>query len=112
MQITNINGLDRILCDHDDGMIVKTIVYSDLVNVPGVEDIENINLFYAYADAECPRKCTASELVDAFLKGCVIFTGGTYMHPSKAMDIGIIAVADLPGSSLFIAGDTDLSGMF
>lgn len=34
----------------------------------------------AYSDAECTKQCTTSELVNAFIKGCVVAIGSDSMY--------------------------------
>lgn len=62
--------MDRIYDDAKDKNVAKVIIYTkeEEVTVDGQREIR----LYAYADSALTRKLTASELKDAFLKGCVI----------------------------------------
>jgi hypothetical protein len=68
MQIVKIGGFDQILCDHDDGMIAKTIIYTGESTVV-VED--TLRCCKAYADPERTIEIPMTQLIEAFFKGCV-----------------------------------------
>lgn len=60
----------KIYDDAKDKNVAKIVIYTkeEEVTVDGKREIR----LYAYADSALTRKLTASELKDAFLKGCVI----------------------------------------
>ena len=112
MQFANINGLDRIMCDHDDGMIAKTIIYSGEESIPNIS-LTGVTAFYAYADKALTRKVATNELIDAFIKGCVVsLDGGIYAQPFLAMDEGVIAFIVEPSAyAILLAGDVALEAL-
>lgn len=60
----------KIYDDAKDKNVAKIVIYTkeEEITVNGEREIR----LYAYADSALTRKLTASELKDAFLKGCVI----------------------------------------
>lgn len=41
----------------------------------------------AYSDAECTMQCTTSELVNAFMKGCIVAIGSDSMYYPVSLSI-------------------------
>lgn len=103
MQIANINGFDRILCDHDDGMIAKTIMYATGEQMAQVLDGEIVN---PYIDAECTIHATKEEIAESVVKGLVIKTSTGAMvlmlsagtddptHPDYGLAAGVAVIGD------------------
>ena len=42
----------------------------------------------AYSDAKCTKPCTTSELVNAFIKGCIVAIGSDSMYYPVSLSIG------------------------
>jgi hypothetical protein len=115
MQIANINGFDQILCDHDDGMIAKTIVY---IGEPSINpDNDMVSYAYAYVDADRTTKYTTAQLVEACVKGCVILPigatelGADFMLPSIVADGIIIVNTFFDGMMAIIPAEINIDDM-
>ena len=64
--------MDRFYNRAEDKNCAKIIVYA------------KANDTKAYSDEECTNQCTTSELVNAFIKGCVVAIGSDSMyHPAS-----------------------------
>lgn len=98
MQIVNIGGIDRILCDHDDSLISNTVMYVSYVEL--VHAAETDTPIFAYLDRECTIAATGKQIAEASTKGLligIVESGGTldifgYMIPMLIVaDIGQVA---------------------
>jgi hypothetical protein len=67
MQIVNVNGFDKILMDHDDINVAKTVLYGKMVSAESMPMIAAL-----YTDSNYTVRVTRDQLTEAYYKGCEI----------------------------------------
>lgn len=67
--------MDRFYNRAEDKNCAKIIVYAKTSDTK------------AYSDEECTKQCTTSELVNAFIKGCVVAIGSDSMYYPASLSV-------------------------
>lgn len=67
--------MDRIYNRAEDKNCAKIIVYA------------KANDTKAYSDGACTKQCTTSELVNAFIKGCIVAIGSDNMYYPASLSV-------------------------
>ena len=67
--------MDRFYNRAEDKNCAKIIVYAKASDTK------------AYSDEECTNQCTTSELVNAFIKGCIVAIGSDSMYYPASLSV-------------------------
>lgn len=67
--------MDRFYNRAEDKNCANIIVYSKASDTK------------AYSDEECTKQCTTSELVNAFIKGCIVAIGSDSMYYPASLSV-------------------------
>ena len=67
--------MDRFYNRAEDKNCAKIIVYAKASDTK------------AYSDEQCTKQCTTSELVNAFIKGCVVAIGSDSMYYPASLSV-------------------------